>query len=549
MPVQFPALSERIAAPVDIVISPVNLTANGPAHLGHAGGPFLRMDILARACRRAGHRVRQVLTNDHFENHVVVKARSLGRDPAAFARENDRLIAKGLAALDITFDLFPDTGDPDVLARFRAVAASLAEALDAGGKVVLRHDPLPVDDAPIAGVASVDAPIEERFCIGGWFACRCPACGKPSGSFFCEACGAHYAPAEAPEPRSRRGSITGFVDSACLYLDLNPVTALSEAWQRMRIEAPFRAVAQLFLENSKPQMRLTVPGLHGLAWEDARFTDRQILFSYSSLLYAHHLLLGEFLAAEGGGNPFMAGHPALLIGATAIDNTVPMLAGVTGCALAQTRYRSFDRIYFNHFLHLDGEKFSTSRGHVIWSHDLEGVAGLDTDILRWYLCHISPEEGAGNFVRAECAAFHERMRAALDARLLAISAILADASEAAPEPDPTIAARIGALLAIQHDCLGGEGLRLRRFAQTLDTALAMGEAVGDAREAQAWLRGFAILASPVMPRLAAALWHACGLAGEPQCADFARPGSRSPAPLPRRDGPPLTPAALDALTA
>lgn len=226
-----------------------------------------------------------------------------------------------------------------------------------------------------------------------------------------------------------------------------------------------------------------------------------------------------------------------------------MLAGVTGCALAQTRYRSFDRIYFNHFLHLDGEKFSTSRGHVIWSHELEGVAGLDSDILRWYLCRISPEEGAGNFVRAECAAFHERMRAALDGRLLAVSAILADASEAAPEPDPAIAARIGALLAIQHDCLGGEGLRLRRFAQTLDTALAMGEAVGDAREAQAWLRGFAILASPVMPRLAAALWHACGLTGEPQCADFARPESRSPAPLPRRDGPPLTPAALDALTA
>ncbi|GEM_PF-639907 len=552
MPVPFPALGEGVEKTADIVISPVNLTANGPAHLGHAGGPFLRMDVLARACRRAGHRVRQVLSNDHFENHVVVKARALGRDPAAFARENDRLIAKGLAALDITFDMFPDTGDPAVLARFFDVAGSLAAALDAGGKVVARREKLPVDDAPVADFEAGAAPIEERFCIGGWFACNCPACGAPSGSFFCEACGAHYSPAEAPQPRSRRGNITGFVDSTCLYLDLNPVDALAQSWARMRIEAPFRAVAQRFLDNSRPEMRLTVPGLHGLAWDDRRFCDRQILFSYSSLLYAHHLLLGAYLADAGGGNPFEAGHPALLIGATAIDNTVPMLAGVTGCALAQTRYRSFDRIYFNHFLHLDGEKFSTSRGHVIWSHDLEGVCGLDTDILRWYLCSIAPEEAAGNFVRAECVAFHERVRATLDHRLHALAAILTSDAEAAQDPDPCPDPGIGAtmrdLLQTQHDCLAGDGLRLRRFAATLDAALALGEAIATPAQAQAWMRGFAILASPVMPRLAQELWQAAGLDGAPRCADFARPATRAGSALPRRDGPPLTRAALDALT-
>jgi len=548
MPVPFPALGERLAKPAEIVISPVNLTANGPAHLGHVGGPFLRMDVLARACRRAGHRVRQVLSNDHFENHVVVKARAMGRDPAAFARENDRLIAKGLAALDITFDTFPDTGDPAVLARFRDVAGALAGALDAGGKVVLRRESLPVDDAPVAGFEAGTAPIEERFCIGGWFACNCPACGAPSGSFFCEACGAHYSPAEAPQPRSRRGNITGFAESACLYLDLRPVKALAQSWARMRIEAPFREVAQRFLDNSRPEIRLTVPGLHGLAWDDRRFRDSQILFSYSSLLYAHHILLGEFLADEGGANPFEAGHPALLIGATAIDNTVPMLAGVTGCALAQTRYRGFDRIYFNHFLHLDGEKFSTSRGHVIWSHDLQSVPGLDTDILRWYLCSIAPEDAAGNFVRAECAAFHERVRATLDRRLQALAAILAAEAQTAPDPDPGIGAPMRDLLQTQHECLGGDGLRLRRFAATLDAALALGEAITTPAQAQAWMRGFAILASPVMPRLAQELWRAAGLDGAPQCADFARPARPVPAALPRRDGPPLTRAALDALT-
>ncbi len=68
-----------------IVISPVNLTANGRAHLGHAGGPFLRMDILARALRRSGHDVWYGLTTDGFENHVVARAAQLGENPATMA--------------------------------------------------------------------------------------------------------------------------------------------------------------------------------------------------------------------------------------------------------------------------------------------------------------------------------------------------------------------------------------------------------------------------------------------------------------------------------
>src|SRR4029077_1423027 len=83
--VDVPGVGESPNKRTNFFISPVNLTANGRAHLGHAGGPFLRMDILARHLRRSGHRVASGLTTDGFENHVLVKAAAEKTDPSCLA--------------------------------------------------------------------------------------------------------------------------------------------------------------------------------------------------------------------------------------------------------------------------------------------------------------------------------------------------------------------------------------------------------------------------------------------------------------------------------
>ncbi len=73
-----------------------------------------------------------------------------------------------------------------------------------------------------------------------------------------------------------------------------------------------------------------------------------------------------------------------------------MLVGASGCALSQTHYKSFEHIFFNHFLKLNGSKFSTSRGHVIWTGDIAGTPGLNTDLLRVYLSEICPEDAGAD---------------------------------------------------------------------------------------------------------------------------------------------------------
>ncbi|MCK1541302.1 hypothetical protein IVB12_04695 [Bradyrhizobium sp. 179] len=100
------------------------------------------------------------------------------------------------------------------------------------------------------------------------------------------------------------------------------------------------------------QIRVTVPGLHGLAWNSRHFNTRQILFSYFSLLYAHSLCCGDKdTAGSGKQSPFSRDSDAFLISATGIDNTVPMLVALPDARWARTR-----------FAHLIGSSLITSFG-------------------------------------------------------------------------------------------------------------------------------------------------------------------------------------------
>src|SRR5947209_5131772 len=58
----------------DYLLIPGIPTPNGPFHLGHIAGPFLRMDALARYRRMRGDRAVVISGTDAFETHVLLKA-------------------------------------------------------------------------------------------------------------------------------------------------------------------------------------------------------------------------------------------------------------------------------------------------------------------------------------------------------------------------------------------------------------------------------------------------------------------------------------------
>jgi methionyl-tRNA synthetase len=501
----YPDLGRGPHHPRDVIISPVNLTANGRAHLGHAGGPFLRTDVLRRALRRGGHRVWSGLTTDSFENHVVAKAVALGVDPATMAREFHVRIRADLAALDIRFDSFDDPVQPENIDEFYAAKTGLMTALERSERAQLRAERLPIDDSLPAS-----APVEDRLAIGAWFSARCPICSKDAGSFFCEACGAHFEPEETKECGSRRGKIVDWIDNKSYFLQMPGDGGLPRLWDAMRVEAPFTKVAQHYLDQKGATMRLTLPGRYGIPWSADEFVNQQILFSYSASCYSHHLYCGARYAQQRqSANGFSRESSAFLIGSTGSDNTVAVLVGVSGCASSQPIYRPFDRMFINFFLQLNGKKFSTSRGHVIWAGDIAAVPGIWIDALRVYLSEICPEEEEANL---EVDTMIERHNSLVDTftRTVPLAQATLASSAAAPPMSERLLATLQALYAEQCTALSIDRLRVSQSARPLHRWLELGSDLGSRSESYTWLKGLAFLGAPLMPNIAHALWRWLG---------------------------------------
>ncbi|SDJ96710.1 methionyl-tRNA synthetase [Bradyrhizobium sp. Rc2d] len=537
-----PPINVATTHPADVYMSPVNLTANGRAHLGHAAGPFLRMDIVQKHLKRAGHHVRSGLTTDGFENHVLVRAVRENIDPSDLAHGFHTRIVEDLASVGIVFDHFDDPAYGRNLQRFSNVSNALMDALFAAGSLHFRAARLPVDDAGSAAMQP-----EERFCIGGWFGATCPVCEASAGSFFCEQCGYHFEPEEALNPVSRRGRIVEWTDNISAFLSISGNDRLFLAWDEAAVESSFLDIGKRYVARKGQQMRLTVPGLHGLAWDSGRFDSQQILFSYSSLLYAHSLYCGHKDTEDSGKlNPFARDSDTFLIGATGIDNTIPMLVGVTGCALGQNSFRPFDRIFFNHFLRLNGSKFSTSRSHVIWAGEITRIPNISIDVLRVYLSEICPEETETDLVSERLVdrynVVFDRISAAIDRCTDSVSAMPALTG---CHVDDAMMIALDRLYEGQCAVLSLDHLRVSQASRAVIEWLDCLDDKPDHQTAYTWLMGFSILAWPLMPKITEALWHWLGHSGHPVAACASTPSSQRIGTVPKIYGRRLAAADID----
>src|SRR5262249_44956060 len=120
-----------------------------------------------------------------------------------------------------------------------------------------------------------------------------------------------------------------------------------------------------------------------------------------------------------GLNPFHADADVTTVVSFGFDNVVTFLIDGIGCAQACEHLKSFDHYLTNHFLDLEGEKFSTSRNHVLWVDDVVGLAEAGTDSVRAYLLWDNADAANRNVTRDGLFVFERRVARGLHDRLLA----------------------------------------------------------------------------------------------------------------------------------
>jgi len=395
------AATEKAARPTqDTLIFSTPPTPNGDLHLGHLSGPYLAADIYRRALGRNGERAMHVTGRDDHQTYVLRKSLSSGSTPLAVAEQYAAEIRRTLRASNVPLDYFIE---PSSTGAYAAFVCSVFEKLYAKGLIYAKDAPALFDEA-------TGRYLHEAFVSG-----RCPHCGAGSDGNACEQCG-------------RPNQCVDLHDASSLFSRQQPRTrtcrrlffrlgALAEELARYAKTTPMSAhalaLSEAMIADGLPDICVSHPTELGIAVPIDGFTGQKI-YVWFEMAAGYLWSAAQMLDPDA--------EPTLAKAAEAYDK----MRVVHFYGFDNTWYHTllFPAVYLalgirppaahvlNELLDLDNRKFSTSRGHLIWAHDL--LRRVSADYMRWALSGIRPEGVRSNFsIEGFCAEvnghFHETL--------------------------------------------------------------------------------------------------------------------------------------------
>ena len=386
--------------------------ANGPRHIGHVAGFGVPSDVFSRWARMAGHDVLMVSGSDEHGTPILVQADAEGVSPTDLVDRNHRLIAQDLVALGLSYDLYTRT----TTVNHHQVVQELFSTAHANGYLVERTTMGAVS-------AATGRTLPDRYVEG-----TCPICGYGSArGDQCDSCGNQLDPVDLVDPRSRiDGQAPRFVESQHLFLDLPALAGALGAWLEGReASGTWRpnvlAFSQNLLGDVRPRamtrdidwgIAVPVDGWRDLptkrlyVWFDAvvgylsasverarRSGDPEswrtwwdgsargedaprscYFMGKDNITFHSQIWPAELLAYDGRGE--RGGAPGRL-GELALPTEVVS----------------------SEFLTMEGGKFSSSRGVVIYVRDV--LERYQVDALRYYIVAAGPESHDADFTWSE----------------------------------------------------------------------------------------------------------------------------------------------------
>ena len=379
--------------------------ANGPRHIGHVAGFGVPSDVFSRYMRMAGHDVLMVSGTDEHGTPILVAADEEGVTARELADRNNRLIVEDLVALGLSYDLFTRTTAGN---HYRVVQDMFRTVRDNGYMV---QEVTRSAISPSSGRTLPDRYIEGT----------CPICGTPGArGDQCDACGNQLDPTDLIDPRSRiNGETPEFVESTHWFLDLPALAGALGAWLDEReASGTWRPNVIRFSQNILEEIRpramtrdidwgIPVPG-----WEDQP-TKRLYVWFDAVIGY----LSASIEWARRSGDPeawraWWNDPSALSYYFMGKDNIVfhsqiwpAELLGYDGRGerggtpgdLGTLNLPT--EVVSSEFLTMEGKKFSSSHGIVIYVRDF--LERYQADALRYFICAAGPETADADFTWAE----------------------------------------------------------------------------------------------------------------------------------------------------
>ncbi|RBP99481.1 methionine--tRNA ligase [Bifidobacterium xylocopae] len=378
--------------------------ANGPRHIGHVAGFGVPSDVYARYQRMKGNDVLMVSGTDEHGTPILVEAEAEGLGAQEIADRYNKVIVKDLCDLGLSYDLFTRT----TTGNHERVVQELFKQCLANGYIYKGTQKVAI--SPSTGRTLPDRYIEGT----------CPICGyEGARGDQCDNCGNELDPDELLNPRSKiNGETPRFEESEHYFLDLPALAQANEAWLRTREgwrtnvlnfslglfrEVKPRAITRDidwgipvpvagWVDNPNKKLYVwfdAVIGYLSASIEWARRTgepeawkrwwnDPQALGYYfmgkDNITFHSQIWPSELLAYDGKGSK--GGEPGRFG-----ELNLP------------------EQVVASEFMTMEGKKFSSSRGIVIYVKDI--LERYQVDAVRYYISVAGPESSDADFTWAE----------------------------------------------------------------------------------------------------------------------------------------------------
>jgi len=366
-------------------------TPNGNLHVGHFAGPILASDVFSRACRARGDEVLFATGTDDSQSYVVTTAARREVSPDALCKRSTEEIEDSLTQLEISIDGFAPFDS-----EYRSTCLKFLTELFDAGKFVWKDKEF--------FVRANGEVLYEAFVKG-----LCPTCLAVTCGGLCESCGHPNNFAEVTEPFVALNPTEPMTRQRfrILVLELERYRGQLEAYYAAKgrfLRPHIRRLMDELFAAPLPDFPITYPGSWGLPapFEGA---SGQVINAWAEGMPASMYCTAvaarrRGLACPAADTLWRSEHGFKLLYFMGFDNSY--FWGMSHLALLMAfdgRYILPDMMVTNEFYELENEKFSTSKGHVIWAPQI--AEEYARDATRFHLCWTNPEHHRTNFSRRE----------------------------------------------------------------------------------------------------------------------------------------------------